>query len=367
MEDVGRRSRAARTFEMTTLTIRAGSEALETLRREGFRADLFSTLLGASGGPKWLVLAAMDRVLARRLVADRTTPLHAFGTSIGAFRHTTHALRDPLPAFERFLDAYVGQAYESKPTPAEVTAVSRTILDTLLAGSGARDALSHPTVVLHVGTVRSRGIAGSDAKARLALGLGVAATANAVSRGLLGSFFERVVFHSTPSPAFSFGDLRTHHVVMNEGNLREATLASGSIPLVMAAIRDVPGAPPGFYRDGGITDYHFAMDFEAPPGLVLYPHFFDRIIPGWFDKPLSWRRPRGRLLDRTVFLAPSREFVASLPGGKVPDRDDFVKYKTAERQKLWRSVLAETERLADDLEALMESDALARAARPFPV
>ncbi|MFN2426616.1 MAG: hypothetical protein ABR587_09255, partial [Candidatus Binatia bacterium] len=315
------------------LVVRAGRQALAVLEHEGFRADSFSTLLGASGGPKWLVLSAIDRVLARRVVAGRTTALHAFGTSIGAFRHTCLAQPDSLAALERFEEAYIAQAYEKKPTPAEVTAESRRIFEVLLGTDGAGDVLAHSMMRLHVGTVRSRGPLASDARLPLALGLGFAAGANAVSRRLLGAFFERVVFHSTDSPAFSFGDFATRHARLDHFNLREATLASGSIPMVMAAITDVPGAPRGLYRDGGITDYHFAMDFEAPPGLVLYPHFFDRIVPGWFDKPLSWRNARGPLLDRTVFVAPSREFVATLPGSKVPDRDDFVKMSTKDRQR----------------------------------
>jgi hypothetical protein len=349
----------------SSLTIRAGAEALATLRRDGFSADAFSTLLGASGGPKWLVLARMDRVLARRLVAGRTAPLHAFGTSIGAFRHTCLAQPDAAAAFDRFEEAYVGQAYETKPTPQEVTGVSRRIFDVLLGETGA-EVLRHARVHLHVGAVRSRRPLATHAKARLALGLGVAATANAVHRRLLGAFFERVLFHSCDAPAFAFRDVATRHVRLDETNLREATLASGSIPLVMAAIEDVPGAPRGHYLDGGITDYHFAMDFDAPAGLVLYPHFFDRIVPGWFDKPLSWRTARGGLLGRTVFLAPSREFVASLPGKKVPDRDDFVTYPTAERQKLWKQVLGECDRLADELEELIDRNRLAEVAQPFP-
>ncbi|HEY2774088.1 MAG TPA: patatin-like phospholipase family protein [Candidatus Binatia bacterium] len=347
------------------LTVRAGPEALETIRREGFRADLFTVLLGASGGPKWLVLASIDQVLARRLVAARKSPLHAFGTSIGAFRHSCLALPDPLAALGRFEEAYVAQAYEKKPTPAEVTAESRRILSALLGSDGHSTALGHPHVRLHVGTVRSRGVAATDSRVPLALGLGAAATANAMSRNLLGAFFERVVFHSTPKPAFVFADVRTTNVALDTANFVDATLASGSIPLVMEAIRDVAGAPRGLLRDGGITDYHFAMDFDAPPGLVLYPHFFDRIVPGWFDKPLTWRRPRGALLSRTVFVAPSREFVATLPGGKVPDRDDFVRYSTADRHRTWHQALEQCRRLADELEELLEGDRLAQVAQPF--
>jgi hypothetical protein len=347
------------------LTVRAGRTALARLERDGFRADAFSTMLGASGGPKWLVLGGIDRVLVRRFVAGRTKPLHMFGTSIGAFRHSCHAHLDPLAAFERFEEAYVGQAYETKPTPQEVTDVSRRILDLLLAGHGADEMLSHPTIRLHVGTVRSRGLTAFEAKPVLAAGLGIAATANALSRGLLGLFFERVVFHSTPAAEFRFTDMATTDARLQADNLRAAILASGSIPMVMAAIVDPPGAPRGLYRDGGITDYHFAMDFDAPEGLVLYPHFFDRIVPGWFDKPLKWRKATGALLDRTVFLAPSREFVATLPGAKVPDRDDFVTHPTAERQRRWHEAIARSRQLGEELEELMEGDRLAQAARPF--
>lgn len=351
-------------MKKSSLTIRAGRQALSALRN-GFSADLFSTLLGASGGPKWLVLAAIDRVLARRLVAARTTPLHAFGTSIGAFRHTALAQSDPVAAIDRFLAAYVAQAYETKPTAAEVSEQSRIILDVLLDDNGT-EVLEHPFLRLHVGTVRGRGPVATDQRAGLLLGLGAAATANALSRRLLGYFFERVVFHSTSDSVFTFHDLATRQTHLNSSNLRDATLASGSIPMVMAALRDIAGAPSGLYRDGGITDYHFDLDFDAPAGLILYPHFFDRITPGWFDKALPWRRASGALRDRTLFISPSPEFVASLPRGKVPDRADFTTHSTAERQRRWQQVGVACERLGDELEELMEGTRLAEAARPFP-
>lgn len=301
------------------------------------------------------------------MVSGRSTPLHAFGTSIGAFRHTCLAHPDPLSALDRFEEAYVAQAYEKKPTAAEVTDQSRRICETLLGSNGAAaEVLNHQHMRLHVGTVRSRGPAATDARPLLALGLAIAAATNAVSRRSLGLMFERVMFHSTDAPEFTFDDLRTRNVRLSADNLAAATLASGSIPLVMAAIHDVAGAPPGLYRDGGITDYHFAMDFDAPAGLVLYPHFFDRIVPGWFDKPLSWRKARGRLLERTVFVAPSPEFVATLPGGKVPDRDDFVTHLTVDRQRRWKEAIAACRRLGEDFEALLEGNRMAAAAQPFP-
>ena len=56
------------------LVIRAGARARARLLEEGFHPDLFGTLVGASGGPKWLVLRHLDAALAERLIAPRTTP-----------------------------------------------------------------------------------------------------------------------------------------------------------------------------------------------------------------------------------------------------------------------------------------------------
>jgi len=38
------------------LDIYAGSNALKTIQEHGFKQELFTNFLGASGGPKWLPL-----------------------------------------------------------------------------------------------------------------------------------------------------------------------------------------------------------------------------------------------------------------------------------------------------------------------
>jgi len=38
------------------LEIYAGSNALKTIQAHGFKQELFTNFLGASGGPKWLPL-----------------------------------------------------------------------------------------------------------------------------------------------------------------------------------------------------------------------------------------------------------------------------------------------------------------------
>ncbi|MGL4446171.1 MAG: alpha/beta hydrolase, partial [Shewanella sp.] len=62
---------------------------------------------------------------------------------------------------------------------------------------------------------------------------------------------------------------------------------------------------------------------------------------------LPWRQGRTRYHNALV-LAPSAEFVAALPGGKLPDRTDFEQLDTAQRIKSWRAALALSERLAEE-------------------
>ena len=189
--------------------------------------------------------------------------------------------------------------------------------------------------------------------------------ANAIDRRLLAAFFERAVFHTGASSLLGFKGFGTQNVSLTLENLDAAALASGSIPLVMNGVDSIPEAVPGRYRDGGIVDYHFDFEFEAPEGLVLYPHFFDQITPGWFDKSLGWRRPRGAALDRTVLVAPSSEFVASLPGARVPDRNDFRDLSTADRQQRWHDIVDRCGALADRLNDLLATGRLGQVAEPF--
>lgn len=74
-------------------------------------------------------------------------------------------------------------------------------------------------------------------------------------------------------------------------NVLPVLLATASIPLVLNGVSAIPGAPAGLYRDGGLTDYHLANPLTGKEGIVLYPHFLPQVVPGWFDKSLSWRQP----------------------------------------------------------------------------
>ena len=132
----------------------------------------------------------------------------------------------------------------------------------------------------------------------------------------------------------------------------------------MKGVRGTPGVP-GTLFDGGIVDYHFDFSFRRREGLVLFPHFFDRITPGWFDKPFSWRKPRAEDLSDVVMVAPSDAFIAALPGGKVPDRNDFLNLETDARIAQWHDVIERCRALADEFNELIETKRLGDALIPF--
>lgn len=338
----------------------AGANAARQVRGSGLRQEQFSTLVGASGGPKWLAISQLDRVLIGEFFRGRQTPISTLGSSIGSFRHMCYATANPLAALEQLEYSYIHQTYASaRPTPAEVTATGEQILRDVLGGQGAAEVAANPMWRSHFVTVRGRGPLASENKAVLAPALLVSALANAVSRHSLRVFWDRVVFHEGSAPTVRFRNLSTTETPLTAGNVCPAVLASGAIPMVMAGVPTPAGAPAGNYRDGGITDYHFDLGFEHPEGLVFYPHFFPHLVPGWFDKRFQWRWVRGGALQNVLLVAPSPAWVARLPYGKIPDRGDFAKLSREERLKYWNAVTEAGKQVAEDFFEMWQTGAIA--------
>ena len=309
------------------LVFKAGPGAFATIQRHGFAVERIGTIVGASGGAKWLVLSHLDRAILATVVPKLEGPVHLVGSSIGAWRFACYAQPDPAAVITRFEKAYIEQSYSDEPDIHEITAKSREILGTILGDGGVPNILAHPVFRTHVMTVRARNIAASEQRAILAASLMIAASLNAVSRRTLGWFYERALFFDARDlpPFFDMKGFPLQRVIIRQGNLEDAIVATGSIPLVMSGVRDIEGAAPGIYRDGGVIDYHLDLQHSDPDRLALYPHFYDHLIPGWFDKKLSWRKPAPAHVDRTILVSPSAEFVAGLPNAKrlaaMPHRD----------------------------------------------
>ena len=335
------------------LDIQAGAKALEQIRAEGLPQESIKVMVGASGGPKWFVLSGLDKALLGEYFRDRKEPLDLLGTSAGSWRFSCYAQKDPLAAHERFEKGYLYTNYSDKPTAAEISSKARELVETMVTVESVDEILSNPVMRFNLITVRSLGLTASESRPIQMAGLALAAAGNLISRQTLSSFFTRTLFHNPAytnddKPAFyNPGDMPTEHVVLTRDNVVDAIMASGSIPAVMQGVRDIKGAPKGMYRDGGITDYHFDMPFHHGEGLVLYPHFYSRMIPGWFDKALKKRKPQTRNTDNVVLISPSKEFVASLPYGKIPDRNDFANFSYDDRVKYWETVVRESRRLGD--------------------
>ncbi|MBT8101668.1 MAG: patatin-like phospholipase family protein [Gammaproteobacteria bacterium] len=349
------------------MTFRAGEGALRSIRSDGFDISSIGTIAGASGGAKWLVLSQLDRAILTNLVPSMSGPVHLIGSSIGSWRFACYAQNDPVAAIERFERAYLEQTYSERPDIHEITAKSRDILAYVLGDSGVDEILSNALFRMHVMAVRSRHVTALEHRLLLAAGLITAATLNAISRKTLGLFFERALFFDPRDvpPFFDLTGFPLQRTALSKQNLSDAVIASGSIPLVLSGVRDIHGARPGTYRDGGVIDYHLDLPHSARESLTLFPHFYDRIVPGWFDKKLKWRKPHPGNVDRTILISPSAEFVAKLPNAKIPDRGDFVKFSPQEREAAWRACVAACSELADEFNEVIARDQLAARLQPL--
>ncbi len=342
------------------LEFRAGPAALARIRDGGLTPHMVRVIAGAAGGPKWLALNRLDRALFGHWLRDVKAPVWLAGSSIGSWRFAAAAQRDPEAAIARLESAYIDeQRYSRKPSSAEVSGVTARLLDVLLGDDGADEILSHPAFRLNIMAVRACGPMQTEHRGALLASMVAAGAVNLLSRRALRLFFVRELLHD-PRDVPPFVDMpgfALHASALSPNNLRAALLASAAIPGLMQGVRDIPGAPPGMYRDGGLLDYHMALPWGVDEGIVLFPHFGRRVLPGWFDKLAPWRRARGRDMDHVLLLRPSRAWLDSLPGGHVPDRHDFARYagRDDDRARAWHRAVAAGQQLADEFMEAVDS------------
>lgn len=333
------------------LQLVVGPQARERILNEGFHPALFDKVVAASGGPKWIPLAALDRHLLYRFFPSGQS-LSLLGTSSGAWRCAMLSDPDGEAAHRRLQQGYIHQRYDRPPTPAEVDQVCDSLLAQAVA-DGAERICGNPHRQLNVIVCRGRHFNRSGARASQLTGLMVTALANLASRRTLPVSWERVVVSSQADTPFAeMRDLPTELAQLTSENLLPVLLATGSIPLVLSGVRGIPGLPAGRYFDGGVTDYHLDLPALKEGGLTLYPHFYPHAAPGWFDKRLPWRRARENF-EKVAILAPDPTFIARLPGGKLPDRTDFKHLDSDRRIQHWERAAELGEALVDTFERLV--------------
>ncbi|GHF26813.1 hypothetical protein GCM10017044_22310 [Kordiimonas sediminis] len=342
---------------MSALRIIAGKNAKQRIEDRGLTPDLVRAVVGASGGPKWLVLQALDRFLFGAWLPMASQKIDLVGSSIGAWRMALAAHPEPSRKVDEFIDGYLSYRSSNGVTAAEITRQSYEILDTVFPDDDKAALTNNPQRNLNIVAVRCKGLTASRIKLFEFIGLLSSAVFNAVDRKGLGLFFDRVVFHSHEQPMLSeqWQDYNRVDIKLGGALLPQALMASGSVPFVIDPVVNIPGAPEGVYRDGGVIDYHFDVSWKTGDGIILYPHFYPHLIPGWFDKRRVSRRVRGDVWDDMLLLCPTDDFVASLPYQQIPERSNFTEMPDAERLTYWKTVISESRRLEEELGNLLQS------------
>lgn len=342
------------------LDIYVGESAQKEIEQNGIHQRMFNRVLGASGGPKWFTLFGLDKYLFGEFFKGRTEPLDMLGTSAGAFRFGALSQSSPVAAISILADIYSHTVYSANADANEVSDKAIELLDAVYTPSGIAESVNNPVFRPHFIVAKCSGLTSFENKIIQTLGLVASLGLNRIDRGLLKHQYQRYLFRPLSSKLTVSDEhqFETQYKELTVNNFYHALLASGSIPLVMRGIKSIAGCPNGMYRDGGIIDYHFDLALHTSQttnnqGLTLYPHFSQQPKAGWFDKNLS-RRVHEKHYDNIVMITPSKQFINSLPFGKIPDRKDFTDMDASTRIKYWQKVLSETDRLAESFHHLVE-------------
>lgn len=334
------------------LVVRAGPIAARVLRERGWDWRHFDVVVAASGGPKWLVLSALDQLLVEKLrPRSEKAPLHLLGSSSGAWRFCAYCLPQPHQALQRLEQHYIEANWDHSQSMTERTATSRGILHGFL-GPEDQHVFTQPDFRLHAVTALCKGPLASEFPLLQLGGLLLAGLLTALHRRAMGPVVERALFsdprNSLPS---LLDDAPGRSWPLRPDNLEPVLLASGAIPMVLRGVRNVPGGPRGCLRDGGLVDYHFdhvRLDCE---GLILYPHFSPRLMPSWLDRYHPRPPVNPSVTARTVLVHPHPEWLQRLPGGKLPDRTDATRFSQRERRWRWHEAARRSWELAENLDA----------------
>lgn len=345
---------------MNNLRIKAGKEAYELIKDGGFHMDMVTAYFAPAGGPRWLVASGFDLALLKSGLLGKKQPTLLVGSSAGAWRLAAWLQPEAETSYRRLIDAYIAMPYRRKDTPGLVCNALGDVINAYLAEDALPFALSNKQYRLAIITVRARHLLASDVQWIQWVGMGICFVANCLDRSYLDGFAERMVFYTGAKPpdfCFEKG-FRGRFVALSEINFRHALMASAAIPLIVAGVHDIYGAPTGVYRDGGLIDYHLTHRYARQPGgVTLFFHHQERIVPGWLDKRLTSRKPAARSLNNVLMVYPTTEFVAQLPAARIPDRSDYLTYINDPRQRMtnWRQVAAMAAPLGEEFLELVES------------
>ena len=345
---------------MADINIKAGKNVYEMIQDGGFTLDKITACAGPAVGQRWLVASGFDITLLENEMLGRRQPVLLAGSSAGALRFAAWVQPGAVKSYRRLMEGYISMSFGKMDTSDTILASIRRVINDYIEDDAIPFALANKKYRLAVTTARARNLVSSEIAWIQQLGLLFSFLFNAVNSSWLYIFFQRVVFYNGAlPPRFCLrSDFRGKAVKLNDANLRHALLASSAIPLVVAGVKNIYGAPNGIYRDGGLMDYHLNQKYaEKKEDIVLLFHHQDRIIPGWLDKKLKYKESGSENMENVLMISPTEEFIQKLPGGKIPDRDDFKIFAAdpSARIKNWRRAVELSFPLGEQFLELVES------------
>lgn len=347
------------------LIVQAGSAAFQKIQEQGLSTKDIGGLIGASGGPKWFSLAGIDRYLTSEVFVGNHHPIITLGSSAGAWRFSCYAHKNKRAALERLIEGYSEINYAPNSSSTDVSNVSKALLKYVHPDQYLSEMVNNKRVQSAIVVAECLGWTRSHNRKKQIAGLANAAARNLRGRKHLAKSFQRITFTNRQSCDVHITDeFGQQNIQLSPENYRDALLATGAIPIVLDAVTNMKGAENKVMLDGGIIDYHFdintTQDIALPKehSLILYPHFYDYAIPGWFDKSLKSRVVSAKKYENVVMISPSAEYVARLPYGKIPDRKDFKTLSRQNRIKYFKTVVEEGNRLAEQFDNYLNNPEL---------
>lgn len=353
---------------MNRLTLRAGKEAYQKIRKDGLSPGMISGVVAAAGGPKWFTTYGLVRYIVGDLLKEAKHPLHFLGASVGSWQMVSALTSDPKAAIDRLQYAYSTTIYSDKPDVKEVSIACKKMIEHAIADE-VDHILSHPSRYLQVVTARGKGLLSHSNQILRGLGFATAFVSNIINRKYLSKTADRVIFKSKGDLIYdsSLDMLPTTEIELTKQNLVLALRASGTIPFMMDAINKIPQAPKGYYWDGGMTDYHISLPY-VQDGIVIHPHFKTNVLPGWFDKKLPWNRNADEhLMSKVLLITPSKDYVDSLPRKQISDMKDFKHFGLDQDKRIeyWSEISKRSLELGEELSELIESGAISERIEPY--
>ena len=352
------------------LCYKAGPGILSIIRDEGLKPERVRVFTGPAGGPKWFVSVGFDRTVIETKFLEKSTFRRVLlaGSSAGAWRCLAMACADPLSTYEKLRYSYSRNIFTAQDNPLSVAMKIKANVESFIDARDIPYILNHPKFDLAIHTVRSKNIAASENVRIEGMALIVSAALNLFKSDLMKPFYEKAIFYTGhPKPDFISQGFRGTTIHMDEKNLKDVALATGSLPYLIRGVSGISGAPRGVYRDGGLINYQLNEDYYPADGLTLFFHYQEKITPGWFDKKLSWKKPSAKILDRVFQIYPGQSFLKMLPGEKIPDREDFFTFANNpdERIKRWDHVCKASEILGQVFMEDNESGRIRELVRPL--